>query len=227
MTIAELPAQPMTPAAAEQPPLGPIVLKGISWAAYESLVADLERSGQHIYLTYDQGNLEIMPPSPFHERYKTVIGRLIETMSMEMGIPIAGLGSTTFKREDLARGLEPDECYYVQRVKEMRGKFEIDLLRDPPPDLAIEMDHTHHAKKRDGIYAALGVPEFWQYDGERLRAFRRDETGQYQPIEFSVAFPFLRVAELERFLRVARETDDYEAAVALRDWLRQTHGRKG
>jgi Uma2 family endonuclease len=225
MTTVEIPTQAQQ-SKHEQPPAGPVVLKGISWAVYEALLADLERSGQHVYLTYDRGTLEIMPPSPFHERYKTALGRLIETLSTELAIPTTGLGSTTFKREDLARGLEPDECYYVQHAPQMEGRFELDLLRDPPPDLAIEMDHTHHAKGRDGIYAALGVPEVWQFDGGRIRAFKRTHDGRYEAIEYSLAFPFLKVTELERFLQLARTTNDFRAAVAFRDWLRETQGPK-
>src|SRR4051812_35754367 len=114
MTTTTLPpTAAQAPRPLDPPPAAPIVLRGVSWDVYESLLGQLERAGQHLYLTYDRGNLEIMPPSPFHERYKTILGRMIETMSVELDIPIVGLGSTTCRREDLKRGLEPDECYYV------------------------------------------------------------------------------------------------------------------
>jgi Uma2 family endonuclease len=203
-----------------------ILLKEISWELYESLLAQLERSGQHLYLTYDRGTLEIMPPSPFHERYKKVIGRFIETMTMEMGIPICALGSTTFKREDRGRGLEPDECYYVQHEPEMGKKDKIDLTIDPPADLVIEMDHTHHAIDREDVYAALGVPEIWQYDGEHVPGFQRGADGAYARIETSIAFPFLKLADVDRFAALAKSTSQDHAVREFRQWLLQTHLRK-
>jgi len=41
-------------------------------------------------------------------------------------------GSTTFKRADLARGFEPDECYYLQNAPAVRAKDQVDLSVDPP-----------------------------------------------------------------------------------------------
>jgi Uma2 family endonuclease len=205
----------------------PIILKGIAWETYESLREELDRSGQHLYLTYDRGALEIMAPSPFHERYKGLIGRFLEIMSLELNIPIASFGSTTFKREDIERGLEPDECFYVQHEPVMGAKFEIDLLKDPPPDLAVEIDYSPHAIDRESIYAALGVPEIWQYDGERLAGLTRGEDASYRPIESSVAFPFLRLADIERFLRESRGVSQNTIVHAFRDWVRKTFTPRG
>ena len=164
-----------------------ILLKGIAWETYASLREELDRSRQHMYLTYDRGALEIMAPSPFHEKYKGLIGRFLGIISLELNIPIASFGSTTFKREDIERGLEPDECYYVQHEPLMGVKSEIDLIKDPPPDLAVEMDYSPHAIDRESIYAALGVAEIWQYDGERLAGLARGDDARYRPIESSIA----------------------------------------
>ncbi len=70
--------------------------------------------------------------------YKRLIGRMVEVFTEERGIEVESAGSTTFKREDLARGLEPDECYYLQHAAAVRVKDEIDLTVNPPPDLVIE-----------------------------------------------------------------------------------------
>src|SRR3954471_11347858 len=92
-------------------PSGPVVLHGVSWETYERLLDELDE--QHIFLTYDSGELEIMAPSPYHERYKTLLARFIETMTLELEMKVVSGGSTTFRREDLEKGLEPDECYYI------------------------------------------------------------------------------------------------------------------
>src|SRR5262245_50322687 len=87
------------------------VIHNVSWRLYETL---LDQLGDHApRMTYDRGNLELMSPSPSHESFKKLLGRLIETLTCELGIAIRSGGSTTFKRKDLLRGLEPDECYWV------------------------------------------------------------------------------------------------------------------
>ena len=60
---------------------------------------------------------------------KKLLGRLIETLSFELDVDIRSGGSTTFKREDLDRGLEPDECYWFRNEPQIRGKWELDLQR--------------------------------------------------------------------------------------------------
>src|SRR5205809_5465024 len=98
------------------PPSSPdqrVLLRGISWSTYESLLRDLD--GQHVRLTYDRGMLEIMSPVlPRHGKTGLLIARLIEAYTLEMGIPLVGLSNTTWKKEALAKGLEADECYYIE-----------------------------------------------------------------------------------------------------------------
>jgi Uma2 family endonuclease len=191
MTIATLP-----PTSTE-----PLVLEGISWALYEQLLKETE--GQHLYITYFQGSMELMPPSNFHERYKTILGRLIEMMTVELDIEIASCGSTTWKKPELLAGLEPDECYYVQNEPKVRHNYHIDLAVDPPPDLALEMDYTHHGIDREQVYAALGVPEIWRFDGARLEVLLLGASGQFEPAQGSLAFPFLPMREFEQFVLAA------------------------
>jgi hypothetical protein len=70
--------------------------------------------------------------------------------------------------EDLERGLEADQCFYLTHEPLVRNKQEIDLAADPPPDFTIAIDVTRSSKTRLGIYAALGVPEVWRFDGASL-----------------------------------------------------------
>ena len=39
---------------------------------------------------------------------------------------------------------------------------------DPPPDLVIEIDITSPSFSKLPIYAQMGIPEIWRYDGERM-----------------------------------------------------------
>lgn len=196
-----------------------IVLEGVSWESYERL---LEESGNqsNLHFTYDNGRLEIMAPSPFHESVKTVAARLIEMYAAEMDIPIHGLGSTTFKREDLAKGLEPDECYYLANAHLVHGKRSFDLTVDPPPDLALEVDYTSSSISRQSIYASLGVAEIWRYDGSGFIYLRRTREGIYTKAKKSLAFPDLPLAEFNRFIEIGKKKSQHEAVMALRAWLK-------
>lgn len=202
-----------------------IVLRGVSWSVYEALLRDL--ADQHVYLTYSGGDLELMSPSRRHETWKTRLGRLVENLAEELAIPMAPCGSTTFKREDLAKGLEPDECYYVQHEAAVRGDNEVDLSVAPPPDLVIEVDITYRALGREPIYAALGVPELWRFDGERLEFLALAADRSYQPLPRSLAFPMLSLSDLQRFVQMFRDGDKDDTSIlrAFREWVRGTLSR--
>src|SRR5262249_45118647 len=139
------------------------LVEGVSWASYESLLHDFRERGAR--MTYDRGRLEFMMPLYPHESYGHLIGRLIEMFAFEMNIPIHGGRSTTLKRELLQHGLEPDESYWIQNEARMRGKKDLDLEADPPPDLAVEIDITSSSLPRMSIYASLSVAEVWRFDG--------------------------------------------------------------
>jgi hypothetical protein len=114
------------------PPENHIFLENIRWSTYLALLADLgEHRGR---LTYDRGALEIVSPSKKHEHLERLLGRLIEAFTEELDIKVQSVSSTTLNREDLQRGVEADECYYVENEPAVRHKEEIDLERDPPPD---------------------------------------------------------------------------------------------
>jgi len=133
-------------------------LHGISWETYERLLAEhQESSGTHF--TYDRGRLEIMVLSAKHEAAKHVLTLLVEILAEELNVDVYGLGSTTFRRADLERGFEPDACFYIQREALVRGKDEIDLTVDPPPDLVIEIDITSPSLNKFPLFAALGISE--------------------------------------------------------------------
>jgi len=177
-----------------------IVLKDVPWALYEAL-RDVEENW-HIKMTYDDGALELMSPSNKHESIKKRIGRLIETMTAELHIPVRPLGSTTWKadRSEKKGGLEADECCYILNERFVRECEEIDLALAPPPDLAVEAEVSRRAVPKEPIYARLGVPEVWRCDGKSLRSFQLI-AGEYVENEMSLNLPFLRVADLMPFVK--------------------------
>ena len=161
-----------------------------------------------------------MSPLGEHERYKKRFSLLLEVMMLDFHIPFAGYGSTTFKAEELMRGLEPDECYYIAHEAVVRDKDRFDLNVDPPPDLVLEMDITHRAIDRESIYAAMGVPEIWKYDGTDFECLLLNDRREYDICDTSRSFPFLRPAELLPFVRSTGVSEN-EMVRAFRDWAKQ------
>ena len=192
-------------------------LEGISWETYEHLLRDLE--GQNLRLTYDQGRLTSVSPTHRHDKLKKLIGRMIELTSLELGIIVSSFGSATWKRNDVLKGLESDECYYVQNEPRVRGRDELDLAVDPPPDLAVEVDVTPYVGARLPIYASLRVREVWQFRGKQLRAIAL-KGGGYEEIDASLAFSMLRPADLEPFLAMRHAVDENTLMARFRDWVR-------
>jgi Uma2 family endonuclease len=194
------------------------LLYDIGWQGYQQLLDIL--GDRPIRVTYDRGNIELMSPSHAPESYGYLLARFVETLTEELNLPIKGGGSTTFNREDVDRGLEPDECYYIQNEPRVRGKKKIDLTRDPPPDLALEVDITSSSLDRMGIYAALKVPELWRLDGQTLRVYILQPDGQYALSDRSAAFPFLPLAEIVRFLQLSDTMDETSLVRSFRAWVR-------
>jgi Uma2 family endonuclease len=194
------------------------VIYNIGWEGYQTLWELLDR--HHIRLTYDRGNVELMSPLWVHERYKERLGRAVETVGEEFGVPMILGGSTTFKRQDVDRGLEPDKCYYLTNRDRVGPLRHLDLTVDPPPDLAIEVEITTSALNRLGIYAKLGIPEVWRYDGEALIVLLLQPDGTYASSPTSAAFPFLPLAEVARFVSAGDFDDDLRWAREFRAWVR-------
>jgi Uma2 family endonuclease len=208
-------AQPIQPIRLTDQPH--VVLYGQTWEFYERLLAEI--GDRPLRVTFDNGDLEMMAPLPLHELWKWYISRLIELMAFDLDIEIQAYGSATFRREDLAKGLEPDECYYIRHADAFRAKYDLDLTVDPPPDLAIEIDITHRSIARQPIYAALGVPELWRFDGKKLQLLELNEQGKYQPIDSSRAFPQLPMAKFQEFLFRLESEPQLKVLKEFRVWI--------
>jgi Uma2 family endonuclease len=200
-----------------------LVLDNVDWAAYEA-IGEALRDRPNIYMTYDRGRLEIKTISQEHERLKYLLGRVIDVLSEETGIPVEGFGSTTYKREDLERGLEPDQCYYHRNFHRVRGLKRIDLTRDPPPDFAVEVDVTHSSLDRMSICAGIGISEVWRLEGEAVRVYLLN-AGRYEHADRSPTFPALPVTELAPFLQIGFMEGSSKMVQAVRAWVRDLPAR--
>ena len=156
-----------------------VLMHGVSWSDYESMLRLI--GNRPIRVTYDQGTMEVQMPSQRHEQLSRLIGKLVEEIAQELGLDYQALGMTTWRRPDLARGLESDQCFYIRHEAVARRPQPINLETDPPPDLAIEVDITHSSMDRLLIYAQLGIPEVWRHDGTTLSFLLLQQDGTYAP----------------------------------------------
>lgn len=195
-----------------------VALKNITWQGYQQLRGIL---GEHraARLTFDRGVLEITMPLEEHEFSGRLIELFVRILVVELGLKIKTMGSTTLDRSDLDRGAEPDNAYYIQNQPLVAGR-KVDLAIDPPPDLVVEVDITHTDINKPALYASMGVPEFWRYDGREWRIYQLQET-VYQEVANSPTFPIVPKEKFYEFLAVAQR-DEVEAEVNLREWVRSS-----
>jgi Uma2 family endonuclease len=194
-----------------------VVLHGVSWATYESMLADLG-DRRSIRLAYATGILEITMPSRRHEIINRVLARIIATLTEELELGLVDLGSTTFNRSDLAQGIEPDSCFYIQNAAQIQGINPV-LPIDLPPDLAIEVDITSSSVQRLPIYQRLEIPEVWRYTQQEFVMLHLQE-GLYRSQNESRAFPMLTIDQLLTFIQQRETLDDNGVTRNVRKWIR-------
>ncbi|HEY9693479.1 MAG TPA: Uma2 family endonuclease [Oculatellaceae cyanobacterium] len=180
-----------------------LILNSVTWEQYETLRATLD-DFPGLRMTYLEGTLEIMTPSPEHEFDKKTIARLIEIYALEMDIDLSGYGSTTFRKQAKKRGLEPDECYCFGQLKEF-------------PDIALEVVISSGGIEKLDVYQGLQVPEVWFWKNSQFSLYRLREQG-YELISHSEFLPELDFSVLAQYVRYPSQT---QAVKAYRDTLRQ------
>ncbi|MEH2154837.1 Uma2 family endonuclease [Nostoc sp.] len=197
-----------------------VMLYDISWQQFENLLKDL---GEHrsARLAYDRTTLEIITPLPEHEHYKEVISIAVQDIAEELAIDYESYGSTTWKQESRMAGLESDNCFYFQNEATVRGRLDLDLRQDPPPDLALEIDITSKSLNRFPIYARLGVPELWCYDSGELKIYLL-QNGEYVESENSLVFPTLAIRHLPKLIEQNRADGRRAIRRAVREWVRKS-----
>ncbi|QDT15363.1 Uma2 family endonuclease [Alienimonas californiensis] len=211
-------------------PAGRCVLAGANWEMYRRLRD--EPANARFKLTYDgpSGRLEIeMPQGPLHESVARLIAYFVMAFRQSGGPRFRATGGVTLGREDLDRGLECDESFYISSLDDAPDldANTLDLSSGAlPPDLAIEVDVTSPGVEKLPIYAALGVPEVWVWnaaDGS-LAAHRLSESGGYAVTADSVELPGFPLAVAAELIRTRGDRDDGELQAAFAERLRQVSG---
>ena len=200
------------------PPGQRVLFSDVTWQELETI---LEELGEHraARIAYDRGILEIMAPLPEHEYGKEIIGDLVKALLEELDIEFISLGSTTFKNQTMAQGIEPDQCFYIKNESRIRGKKRLDLTVDPPPDLAVEVDVT--SRTHLNIYEALKLPELWRFDNGKLQ-INVLQDGHYIESQESLNFPRLPLVEaIPQYLEQSKTAGRNATLKAFRFWVQQ------
>jgi hypothetical protein len=151
---------------------------------------------------------------------------VVELVAEECEISFKSAGRTTWKRPEVARGLEADESYFfhadkLDAVAAGKARRSLDIADYPNPDLGIEFDMSPPKIDRPGIYAALKVAEVWRFDGERqeLVIERLEGDGTYRIVDRSSFLP-VPAAEIRRWVVEEDSHDESAWARRLRAWVR-------
>jgi Uma2 family endonuclease len=194
-----------------------LIFHNLSWPAFKQIHSLLSANNRARF-TYDNGSLEITISLENHERSARLIERFIRILVMELGFKMKTMGSTTLDREDLLKSAEPDNGYYIQNYAKV-ADHEIDLDQDPAPDLIVEVDITHSDLNKNSLYASLGVPEFWRFNGKVLRILKLVD-GQYIEVDRSPTFELISKQNFYDFLAAALR-DEIAAEIDFRQFVHQ------
>jgi Uma2 family endonuclease len=198
-----------------------VILSNISWQTFEQLLKELG-DNRSTRLAYNNGLLEIMTPLGPHENNNRFIDDLVRAIADELNLNLKKFGSLTMKRSKKLKGAEPDSCYYLQNEPLVRSKQDIDLDKDPPPDLVLEIDMTSGSLDKQPIYAAIGVPELWRYDGNKLEVFVLQQLdGEYQSVSNSPTFAWMPMDVIPRLIRQSLVDEETATLRSFREWVRE------
>ena len=176
------------------------VVSGVPWETYVMLREALDHT--NVRMTFLEGTLEIMSPSRRHEVEKKYLARFLELFCLERDIPLFPYGSTTWRSEAKARGLEADECYSI-------GEREL-------PEIAIEVIVSHGSVDKLEVYRGLGIREVWLVEAGVCTVLALRDTG-YVKIPSSEVIPQV---DLGRLMKYAMRADHPVALREFRDELR-------
>ena len=191
-----------------------VILHNVSWETYEKLLAE-NQDVANPHFSYCDGDLEIMVLGYQHEVLKHRLSELLVEIARVLEIDYEGAASTTFRREKKRKGFEGDGTFYFKNAEFVRTKNKIDLSKDPPPELVIEIDITHGSLPKFPIFADLGIEEIWRFDGSEVK-FYRLQNQDFGKVSESICLPGVKSEAVTKLLFAAQEMKRL-------DWIKLIH----
>jgi Uma2 family endonuclease len=206
-----------------------VTFQDVSWDEYEDL---LEQVGEApgLRISYDNGSLSVMTISVEHEKYSEFVKSLVASLRVRLRINILAFGSATMRKPKHSAGHEPDSSFYVQSAALIGNRIDVDFETDPPPDVVVEIDVHHDSRSRFRMYARLGVPEIWRYDGHEMTIYHLENEAleskaRYIEHDTSTALPMLTAQLLSGMLERMRNEGELTALLAFDEWLQSEVSR--
>lgn len=190
-------------------------IMGVTWESYVALLSELGEN-RATRIAYDTGVLEIRMPGQLHEVLNRLLAAIILVLAEELNLEFNNLGSMRMNRPDLAKGIEPDSCFFIQNAQAGQG-IEMNIPLELPPDLALEVDIANRSESKLPIYQAMEVPEVWLCRQEELTILVL-EAGNYQPQTTSRAFPTVSTTQLNQWIQLRKTGTDLTVIRAVRQF---------
>jgi Uma2 family endonuclease len=176
-----------------------ICMHGVSWDTFQKLTE--LRGETKPRVTYLEGTLELMSPSPNHEQISRRLARVIEEYLEQMDIPYEAVGAWLVTDASAEAALEPDECYVIGDVAK------------PRPDLALEVIWTSGGIAKLEVYRRLGIREVWFWKQDQItfhvlvgNAYEERITSELVPqFDRKLACEMLELPSLHDVRRALRE----------------------
>jgi Uma2 family endonuclease len=191
-----------------------------TWGAYLRLLRARGDAFWPKYVFCD-GRLTIVSPGFSHELLRTRLSWIVGEMLFELGINFVSAGSVTLKQgKPGKKGVEGDASFYVTNLEGLKGKRNLSMGSDPPPDLAIEVVISHPADDSLKVYASFGVKEVWVLREDALTFMIIQPDGScYEPSPVSACIPVLVPEELAHWVLRDDFADDLVRRRAAREWI--------
>ena len=196
-----------------------VILSNVDWETYDQFVQETMDIIVNPRFYFEKESLLIMPVMAEHESINRVIASVVDILTEEFQINSRSLGSSTYQREDIEKGFEPDSCFYFENESKIRGVKRLDMTIHPAPDLIIEVDITSLSTNRQSIFAAFGIPEIWRFDGEIMQILRL-ENDKYTQIQHSLALPKVTSERLTEFVQKSETLSRLEWINEVRSWAK-------
>ncbi len=139
-----------TPQARPDPGDPQVVLSGLGWDDYLR-IQDGSSGKTRTRMIDIEGRPTILVPSRHHDWHGTLLGELVNALALFFDLEYEPAGRATFRRTDMKSGVEGDRRDFVgEDAVLMHGSVDIDLKRQAPPEIAIDVEVRLEDELRSG-----------------------------------------------------------------------------
>ena len=193
-----------------------------SWGAYQRLLKARgeRRRPRYIYL---ERELTIVSPGHSHESLSAALVGLIQEILVGLSIGCHASGQVTLKKAARSReGAEADATFYLTNIDRVRGKRELVMGDDPPPDFVVEVIVSRPEQDALEAYRRFGIREVWICRESGLEFLLLGDDGRYASSPASRCLPFVRSEEIAPWVFRDDLANNTQVLAGFRAWVAGT-----